>query len=148
MGRGFTRLVSDISPMPSLLLAGTKTIKFGATYNGRYTNVAAFPVVAPPTASRSEAQGVVDTPGIISLSHNATNATAPGFVLCAWSEMLQYWIVYEPKFCVSQGQVEWKVEPHTPFYIYSTVALTGASSVVAVGGVTLQGNDILPTAGV
>lgn len=133
MGRGLNNdSVVDITPMPNLILAGSRTFN-GGTHTGKYAAVANFPVAAP-SVGRVNGQGNVEKPGLISLSHNCTNAVPPSFVLCAWSEILGYWVTYEPRVCAAQGQIDWKVQPGTAFFIYSNVALTGATAIVAIGG--------------
>lgn len=99
--------------------------------------LAAFPSAAP-AADRNLAQGIVDSRGIISLTHNADVAGA--FVLLEWNEAAGWWVQNDPQLCAPFARVAWKVDPGTKFYIYATAALlTGAAqSKVFVGGVTLS----------
>jgi len=119
----------DLPPLPNTKIVATS-----------------FPFAAP-IANRSAALFVSDMEGAVSLSHNATNTPPPSFLLLVWSDVCGYWINQVPQICQANAQIMWKMFPNCLIYIYSSVALTGASSIVAVGGLTIQGNQSVLTTG-
>lgn len=122
------RVYIDVPPIPVL--------KFAAT---------SFPFAAP-AANRFYALGVCDF-GMISLVHNATNGTPPSFTLYAWSDIYQGWITVGTAASLTSGVLTtFKIQDNVPIYVAASAALTGATSVVALGGVTYQGNAFVPSA--
>ena len=116
----------DIPPMPNTLL-GAAT---------------AFPTAAPSAIGGTYlAQAITDMEGMISLTHNATNGSPPSFMLVYWSDVTKFWIApLAAQACASGALITWKLPASTKIFIYASVALTGASSGVYVGGVTIAGN--------
>lgn len=130
-----------------------------AIYGGVYADIplmpqssflaSSFPIVAPLQQSGQLAQFVVDTPGAFCLTHNATNTVPPIFTIYTWSDAAKFWIPLNPLACAASMQINFKILGGTRIYIASSVALTGgASAFVIVGGVTIQGNSPLISAGV
>lgn len=133
MANGFSSFVqTDIPPMEDTPLLAS-----------------AFPSAAPSRAvpNRADAMFVVDILNMISLTHNSTTPGAT-FVLLKWSDKCGFWIQTPPQTCPQFGEIIWKVMAQTPIYIYSPQGpLAGGGALVIVGGVTIQGNTPVASAG-
>jgi hypothetical protein len=104
-----------------------------------------FPTTLP-AANRAYAIGVCDY-GIISLVHNATNGTPPNFLIYGWSDKTGYWYLCQTLTSLAAQTLGFAlVDQQTPIYVTSSAPLTGSTSNVCLGGLTVQGNTFVPSA--